>query len=387
MPLTKIDSADVTDFSSKIYANTAAAQDLTRYPSSFRTIAGEETSTSEYQNTNWSTQWGAYLQISEIGGLIDRKAQYVVGKGFEIPGVIAKIKEKVKLTNVQEMLSKIRGNGLDTFNGIMYNGVRVYTIAGDYYAEIMKNGNELMNLKPLNPSTVKVIANDKGIIKGYEIMPVNTDPTGAEEKEQVILKPEEMFHLSYNRLADQIHGQSMIDKVMPIIEMRREAMKDLRIVFHRYVKPLLISSVDTDDPTEIANYKAKVDSAMEKGENLVVPKGVVDNIEKISIPQFSTLDPIPWLKLLQQEFIKAEGVPMIVMGVSGQGTESESKMLYLSWQQIVEFNQMFLEEQIKAQLGVDVEFEFPANIAPDLAADAKKDAKSQDNSKDLKRTR
>lgn len=360
---TKIDSADYTDFSSKDYADTAAAQDATLYPSSFAVDAGDQTTQSSYQNTNWSTQWGAYFQISELGGLIDRKAQYIVGKGFKIPGV----KAKVGLGGVAKMLSKIRGNGLDTFNGIMYNAVRVYTIGGDFYAEIMKNKRgDLKNLKPLNPSTVKVIANGKGIIKKYEVQPISS-------QKAVPLEPEEMFHLSYNRLADQIHGQSVISKLMPIIEMRREAMKDLRVVFHRYVKPLLISSVDTDDTKEIAAYKAKLDSAMEKGENMVVPKGVVDNIDKISIPQFSTLDPLPWIELLQTEFIKAEGVPAVVQGISAKGTESESKILYLSWQQIVEFNQMFLEEQIKAQLGIDVEFEFPADIGPVLQQDEKKD--------------
>ncbi len=375
MPLTKIDSADTTNFSGKAYSGTAAAQDPTKFPSSFTTLSGEETTQTEYQNLKWKDQWGAYQQISELGGMIDRKAQYVVGKGFKVPG----LKAKVGIGGVKGMLDAIRGNGLDTFNMIMYNAVRVYTVGGDSFAEIVKEGNKLMNLKPLNPASVKVVGNSKGIIKNYVINPDADD--------EVTLEPEEVFHLAYNRIADQIHGQGMIVKLQPIIDMRREAMKDLRVVFHRYVKPLIISSVDTDDPTEIANYKTKLDTAMEKGENMVVPKGILDSMEKLSIPQFSTLDPLPWIKLLQGEFIKAEGVPAIVMGVSSQGTESESKMLYLSWQQIVEFNQMFLEEQVKAQLGIDIEFEFPANIAPDLAADAKKDSQSQDNPKDLQRTR
>ena len=168
------------------------------------------------------------------------------------------------------------------------------------------------------------------------------------------IEPKAMFHLAYNGMADQIHGQSVIDKLMPIIEMRREAMADIRIVFHRYVKPLWVFSVDTDDTDEIASFKAKIDQTIEKAENLVVPKDTVSNIERIAIPQFSTLDPLPWLKLLQFEFMKAEGCPGIVMAIGGEATEAESKMLYLSWQQVVEFNQMFLEEQLKIQLGIDI---------------------------------
>lgn len=372
---TKPDSTDITDFSNKQYSNTAAAADLTLYPSSFTTDPGSETSESTYQNTNWTTQWGAYFQISEYGGMIDRKAQYVVGKGFKIPGLAERITNRNK-----KILENIRGNGKQTFNGIMYNAVRVYTVGGDFFAEIIRNKRgDLKNLKPLNPSTVKVHANKNGIITGYEVFPVMTEPTAGTQKGVVKLAPDEMFHLMYNPLADQIHGQSVSDKLQPLFDMRRESMKDMRVVFHRYVKPLIISSVDTDDIDEIKAYKEKLDKAMEKGENLVVPKGVLDSMDRMSVPANSTLDPLPWLSLLQREFVKAEGIPMLVSGVSSGGTESESKILYLSWQQVVEFNQMFLEEQIKAQLGIDIEFEFPADIAPMMAKDEAKDVSPKNN--------
>lgn len=359
MAQNKINSAETTDFSAKDYDDSAAAQNATLYSSSFRITPAAETTESEYQNSGWSRQFGAYLEISEYAGLIDRKANYVVGKGFKADKKTRKI------------MSKWRGNGLDSANLIFYNGIRVYTLGGDFFAGIIRNKRrEITNLKPLNPSTVKVIANDKGIVTKYEVYPI-----GKDTKQPAVIKvaAEDMFHLAYNRIADQIHGQSLSDKLKEIFEMRREAMKDIRVVFHRYVKPLLISVVDTDDPNEIAKYKAKLDKAMAMGENLVVPKGTVDKIERVSIPQFSTLDPLPWLKLLQSEFIKAEGVPSIVTGEGGKGSEAESKMLYLAWQQIVEFNQMFLEEQITLQLNLDVEFEFPANIQPDLEQDNKKD--------------
>ncbi len=360
MANTKPDSAAVQAFSSKIYANTAPAQDPTIYPSSYQVTAASSTTETEYQNTVWSRQLGAYMEISEIGGMIDRKAMYVVGKGYKV--------KKRFLRRTKDPLSHVRGNGLDTANTIFYNAVRVYTTGGDFFAEIVRNKRgELRNLKPLNPSTMKVIANDKGIITKYIQQPENT--TGKE----VTFKPKQIFHLAYNRIADQIHGQSVIAKLERLIEMRRESMNDMRVVFHRYVKPLLISSVDTDDETEIATYKNKLDNSMEKGENMVVPKGILDGIEKMSIPQFSTLDPLPWIKMLQREFLKAEGVPAVVLGVGGDSSEAESKILYLSWQQVVEFNQQFLEEQIKAQLGIDVEFEFPASIAPELIEDEKRD--------------
>lgn len=360
-------SADTTNFSAKTYSETAAYQDSTLYPSSYSVTAASSTTENEYQNTAWTNQYGAYLEVSELAGMVDRKAMFVVGKGY-------KTKKKF-LRSKKDQLSTIRGNGLDTANTIFYNAVRTYTIGGDFFAEIIKNKRgELRNLKPLNPSTIKVISNKHGVITKYIQQPENR------EGKEITFKPNQIFHLAYNRLADQIHGQGLIAKLERVIEMRRECMQDLRVVFHRYVKPLLISSVDTDDTTEINAYKQKLDTAMAKGENMVVPKGVLDGIEKMSIPQFSTLDPLPWIKLLQREFIKAEGVPGIVLGVGGESTEAESKILYLAFQQVIEWNQMFLEEQIKSQLGIEVEFEFPASIAPELMRDNAKDSPLTSNS-------
>jgi len=357
----KIDSAEITNFSAKTYDDTAPAQDSTLYPSSFSITPAGTTSESEYQNMNWSEQLGYYLGVSELAGMIDRKAQFTIGKGYKLKKSLFGLKN----------LDHIRGNGLDSFNTIMYNAIRVYTSGGDFFAEIIKNSRgQLRNLKPLNPGLMKVHANSRGVIVKYTLYPAGNF---GDIKKPTVFTPDQIFHLPYNRIADQIHGQSTIWKLKKVLDMRAEAMNDLRVVFHRYVKPLWIFSVDTDDDTEITTFKNKVDSTIEKAENMVVPKGTVDKIERIAIPQFATLDPLPWLELLQKEFLKAEGMPEIVMGGKG-GSEAESKILYLAWQQIVEFNQMFLEEQIKQQLGLTVEFEFPASIAPELVNDEKKDS-------------
>src|SRR3990167_2047545 len=179
MSFNKISSADYTDFSSKSYEDTAAAQNSTLYPSSFAT----DSATDEiyfWQNNNWNVQLGAYLQISELGGMIDRKAQYIVGKGFKVKTLKEKIKDGLGMKTVKKQLQKIRGNGLDTFNSIMYNGVRVYTVGGDFYAEQIRNARgELKNLKPLNPGKVRVVGSSRGSVKRYEIYDFNetTKPT------------------------------------------------------------------------------------------------------------------------------------------------------------------------------------------------------------------
>jgi len=304
---------------------------------------------------SWTKWNGYYKTIPELQAVIDAKARWTVGKGY-------KADEKTTAT-----LKKIKGFGKDSFNTIMSNAVRTFTICGDFFAEIVKDkAGRLINLKPLNPGSIQIVIDELGTIVRYEQV----------NKTKKVIKTfdkDEIFHLAWNRIADEMHGISTIEKCEKIILMRNESMEDLKKVFHRYVKPIHVFKLDTDDETTISAFKLKADKAVADGENLFIPKDAVD-MERVSIPQYSTLDPLPWLLLLQRFFIMSEGVPELILGHSGDTTEASGKMLYLAFQQMVEYNQLFLEEQLKLQLNIDVEFEFPASIEPSLLEDQKKDS-------------
>lgn len=329
--------------------------DMTNQVTAYSSPAADTTSEVEFQDTRWSEWLGIYNDIIPIKGFVDRKAFWVVGKGY-------KASKKTK-----NRLDKIRGNGFDTFNSILLNAVKVYTMSeAGFFAEIIRTKRgELLNLKPLNPGIIKVKANDRGIITGFE--------QWANGKLRHRWRPEEMFYLPWNRIADSIHGTSTIKRLEWESEAYKEAKEDMRIVFHRYVKPLIISHVDTDDPTEITNFKQKLDKAVELGENLVLPYDTLKNMERMSIPQHSSLDPMPWLEKLERDFLIADGVPSIILGSAEKGDkEATVKVLYLAYQQNIEANQMFLEEQIRAQLGVEIELEFPASLEPTMQKDQSK---------------
>lgn len=305
---------------------------------------------------DWAKWFGYYKTVPELQAVIDKKAIWTIGRGFQAEG------------KVKERLGRIRGIGIDTFDSIMLNMIRQYTICGDAFAEIVRNSRkEIINLKPLNPGTVVIISNDRGMISGYE----QVTKSGKKVK-KIRFKPDNIFHLAWNRLGDEPHGKSTIEKLVDIIDSKNEAMKDLRIIFHRYVKPLIISMADTDDETELASLKTKLDNAVKNMENLVVPKGSME-MERVSIPQYSTLDPLPWLQLLQRYFITSEGVPEVILGHGSDTTEASSKILYLAFQQNIEYNQLFLEQQCKSQLKMEIEFNFPADIAPEMDQDVRKE--------------
>lgn len=325
-----------------------------------RTIeTAEQDSPGTVYYPDWSKWWGYYKDVPELQAVINKKATWAIGKGY------------IADDRTKKVLDKIRGNGKDTFNTIMWNLVVTMAINGDAFAEIIRDkAKRLINLKPIGPGTLGIVSNKKGIITGYTQATVTGEfQKGGKTKMDFKLK--DIFHLSWKRVGDEPHGRSTIEKLQWIIDAKNESLKDIRIIFHRYVKPLIISKLASDDPDEIAAYKRKLDTAVKNMENLIVPQDTVE-MERMSIPQYSTLNPLPWLEMLQGYFIIAEGVPEVILGSGRETTEASAKILYLAWQQNVEDTQQYLEEQVKAQLGLEVEFNFPADIAPEVTEDVRK---------------
>lgn len=307
-----------------------------------------------YINVNWTKQLGYYKKIPELKASVDALATWTIGKGF-------------KSNEITEMaLLGIKGFGKDTFNSILENLTRVAKIGGDSYAEIIRTPDgDLINLKPLSPENMRIVANRQGIILRYEqINKVKgTNP--------LKFQPENIFHLSRNRTADELHGESLIDAVEEIILMRNEAMADYKKLLHRNVFPVRIWHLDTDDPTQIAAFKVKADLASTQGENIFIPKGVVET-EIAAVPSNSTMNPLPWIQQLTQYFFQATGVPQIIVGGSSEFTEASAKIAYLAFEQVIEEEQLYLEEQVLNQLNLEIDLEFPATLQNEMLSDNSK---------------
>lgn len=308
----------------------------------------------EYINTEWTQQLGYYKSIPELQMAIDAKATWTVGKGFQSNEI------------TQSALMDIKGHGKDTFNSIYENAIRVYHIGGDSYAEIIRDDKgQLVNLKPLNPGTIKVIGNKQGIITGYEQITTHKK-----------FKPSEIFHLSRKRVADEIHGVSIIKAVENIILARNEAMADMKTVMHRYVKPRIVFKLDTDDTAKVDAFKVKADYANDKGENIYIPMGAVEH-ELLSVPANATLNPLPWIQQLNSYFFQATGVPQIIVGGSQEMTEATAKIAYLAFEQTIEEEQLYIEEQTLSQLNLEIELEFPASLKNEMLTDEGKSESMQ----------
>ncbi len=338
MPETDIGSADYGDL-------TSTMEDY-----SVENISIEEAqdrAETAWINTAWPEFLGKYKLIPELQAAIDAKATWTVGKGFMAE----------ETTTI--ILDTITGWGKETFNTILEDAIRTYQIGGDAFLEIVrdKEGN-LINIKSLNPENIKIVVNRKGRIKRYEQI-------NRVKKTERKFKPEEMLHFARNRVANEIHGVSLIKSVEKIILMRNEAMDDWKRVLHRNVDPLWIFHLDTDDPAKIAAFKTMQMNARKNGECMFIPKGAVVP-ELISTATNASLSPLSWIKELNNYFFQATGVPQIIVGGSEEFTEATAKIAYLAFQQTIEEEQLFLEEQILAQLNIEIQLEFPASLENEM---------------------
>ena len=311
-----------------------------------------------WMDNDFQTYFNYYKdkKTPEITAVIDAKATWTIGKGFKADEITTML------------LDTIKGNGKDTFNTILENVMRVLLLGGNFYAEIIQDDeNKLINLKPLDPNVMKHHANGKGMITHFSQMSKNY-PNKTEHK----FKAEEIFYLARNRLVDEIHGMGIAQKLKWVIDAKNEAMEDMRTLMHWHVKPRWKHRLKTDDETEIAAYKIKQDAAKAAGQDIYEPFDVVES-ELLAVPANATLNPMAWITYLDNLFYEMAGVPKIILGGSGEFTEASAKIAYLAFQQSVEEEQLFIEEQILAQLNLVINLEFPASLENELLSDQKKD--------------
>lgn len=360
---TGMSSVDYLD--SSLYPKSTAHKDFYKV-SPWDTDASSGT---EYRYTgSWRTWHGYYRSNETFAAIVDKLTSWVIGRGI-----------KFKSKKDEERVKKIHGIGKDTFTSILKNAIRVAVINGDSFAEKIESrglfglGKGLINLKPLNPGSLTIVVDGFNMIKKYEQIGI------VNRKSQVVddYSPEEIFHLSFGRIADEVHGVPLAEKMETILKAEREGFLQTKVLMRRHVQPVLVISTGTDVTSEVTALKTKIDNAYRDTENVFVPEDTIKKIESISTPQFSTIDPIPWLRSLKRSMVTAGGVPEVVMGWGEETTEASSQVIYLAYEQTISDMQLEVEEQVLAQLGIEIELEFPASLEEIMSKKEKKDGNAK----------
>jgi len=265
------------------------------------------------------------------------------------------------------ILDHITGWGKDTFQDLLFNLDVCRYVGRDSFAHIIrdKESGELINLKVLDPSSIKICVDENGILTKYiQVSKV----AGRADKE---FKPNEIFHLSNNRLADQIHGISVIESMDKTLLADLESFDNVRKTMNRQAKPFIIFKWKTDDETKIANMKARIDALRNLGEDLHLPDE--DDVLGWEVVQVNVSETIlAWRQDVTNRFYRALGLPLILFGAQGS-TESGGKMEYYAHEQVFEHEQRYIENQVWQQLNLKINLIPPQSMAQGLAADENKD--------------
>jgi len=341
-----IDSASRTDFSAS--SNFSVAAQTLDAPD----FSGEETF---WDFPDASKYLGYYKTIPELKKAIDALALWTVGKGTTTD---------IQTANLVQVWG---GSGQDSFQEIMKNLIRQKKAFGDAFAEIVRAENGvIINLKPLYTGDMRVVFNKEGIIIRYEQR--NRD----NKNNNVVFKTSDIFHLSNDRIGNELHGVSVIEACQWVIDARNEALTDHRVVLHRNRIPVRIIEVDTDDTTKIATLISTYEKTIKQnkgGQVFVIPKGTVEFKDNTIAIQ----DPITWIQYLENFFYVAVGVPRPIVSIVGT-TEASSKVGFLTFEPVYTSEQTELESDILSQLGLTLKFNRPPSLSGVVAQDEQKNA-------------
>jgi hypothetical protein len=346
-----------------------SSTDLERQETEFFVYAkgldsNEETETSYSPQFNkWN---GYYNAIPEAKAIIKTLITWTFGKGFH--------GEKKELDKLKRITGNGKENALKVFKTTQINAY----ICGDGFAEIIKDKQgRLINLKCLNSERITTITDRWGRIKRYE----QTDG-----KDKVAeWDPEEILHIIEGKVGDENHGHSIFESIETLILGRNEVIDDLKIMFHRFVKPIKIWTSKTDNLSKLAEIAEKINQAYKKTENLVVPENTLKLESTTAIPtQTGGLSPLDYYEMLIRVFVTSCAVPEVIMGYGKDTTEASSKIVYLAWQQTIEEKQKNFEDDIEIQLNIKIELDFPVDISDNLQTDQRKDGNTAVKKSDLK---
>ena len=310
---------------------------------------------STWQNSNWPKYWGYFNSIPELKSALLMKATWDVGKGYTSD------------PETTVILDHVSGWGKDTFQDILFNMDLISRLSGDAFAEIIRDKSGLLlNLKVLDPGSIKIVTDEKGLIVRYEQM------SKVANGKPLVFQPEDIFHLSHNRLADQIHGISDIVSMEQTILAELENFTDLKKIMHRQARPMIMFKLGTDDPTKISAFVTKMDQACNKGENIYIPADnntVSYEVIQVNVGQFV----MQWRDDIRNKFYRTLGLPLIVFGSAGT-TESGGKIEYLAHEQVFAHDQKFIEDQVWNQLYLRIKLNSPVTLLENLKQDQAKDA-------------
>jgi hypothetical protein len=303
----------------------------------------EESNNEIYWNNDyWEEGLGLWEDNPAYKEPIRALARWTIGKGYTTED-----------PNLKVILDRIRGSGEDCFQSIMTNHIIVKKTNGDAYTQIIRNEKgTLINLKPLNPSNVRIVWDKKGMISGYDLK--KSDGTWERKK------PFEIFHSMNDRIASQIHGTPTWQACKWELETRKEVLANTRRILQRGT--IRVIYVDEDNTTKLNQIKTEWKDAIKYGEVMLLPGKRGSDVEVVdyAIPDITAL--MTFVQYLDNKIYQSLGVPRAIADTS-EFSEAASKVGYMTFEPAYTEEQTLLEQDLKNQVGIELKCNRPPSLA------------------------
>jgi len=269
----------------------------------------------------------AYLACPWSSASIDAIARTCTAGGLEVvydTGVYASAsapKVPAEVKKVQELLRYV--NPTDDIRQLMRAVITDLLIFGDSFTEVVWVMGEPVALYPLDPTTMTVLADEHGVIKGY----VQRTPTNRTAR----FKANEVIHVKFDSPGDTLYGVSPTQKnILPITSwlfaaaLIKETMKRGDPVRAHVDWPMALPESEMKRLQQ--QYNIRNLGARNIGNLFETKGGAVVN--ELGVNQINN-----WLNILQQrrdEILSGYGVPPSKVGVieagnigGGTGTQQD----------------------------------------------------------------
>ena len=285
----------------------------------------------------------AYERVPLVTAIIDVQADQAVQEFyFEGPN-------KEKLTKLADDTTLLR---------FFHNITKSMLIYGNAYAEIVKKGDEIVELKPLNPIWIDVWRKNNGDVIGYSqiISDKHLVLWGSTGKAEInkkfktrIASIDSIAHFKYNVIASEKYGRGVLAPLMKDLQIKLDMEEDLKKVIFKYVAPLIWAKVGNDQFPANESVVSTISSTLKdlQAESEITTSHLVE----LGVLDFNAkgMDIKTPIDHVESQIVTGGQVPPVLLGRSGEGT-SESEVQLRSFGRHIKSIQRELKYEFEEQI-------------------------------------
>jgi hypothetical protein len=315
------------------------------------TDGGYTSKENKWNNPNASKYYGYYYNVGEYRSAIESFAIRVLGWGYECLNIHDK-----------NNLDLITGTGKEDFGKILFNHLCTKKFNGDAYCQIIRDGDIIINLKPLDPRRVTHITNENGLIVDYEYS------QGNGEFKRLGVK--NVLHSMNNRILDEPHGTAVTSAIEWVIEAMQESAKDQRRMMH--YSSVRVLYVDETDTVRLTQLRTELAAGIKNGNVVILTcKPEEAKFEDLVVPPIDAF--IRYQNWLENKFYSELGISKVsIGGTTENNTEASAKTNVFITEPVWIKEITELENDIKFQLGIEIKINRQPSLVDNMQSNEAK---------------